>query len=203
MRAGGQHQPARPERHGATTHQRGDLVHGEATPNGGLGLDARAGGQGAIAQRDAETELRIGRGIGMAGGKRLGVLPAGAAALIEHNDRCTCLRCGNRRRQPSRPCADHQHVAHLVLGFHAVGSLSLAERRQRQGRLAGDRHAIGHLGHAGALADATIHRHHAVKTGAHAAMQAARCAGRGAAVRDNAGGRQSGSDGLAFERGDD
>ena len=200
MRAGRQHQPARPERHGAAAHQCRDLVHGEATPDRGLGLDARAGGHRTIAQLDAEAELRIGRGIGMAVGERLGILPAGGSALVQHDDRCSGLRGGDRCRQPGRPRADHKHVAHLVLGFHAVGFV--AERRQRQGRLTGDRHVVGHLRHARALADATIHRHHAVETGAHAAMQAARCAGGRAAVRDDAGGRQSGGDGLAFERGD-
>ena len=152
--------------------------------------------------RNAMPRRNCGSGaaVGMAVGERLGVLPAGGAALVQHHDRCTCLRGGDRGRQPGRPRADHQHVAHLVLGLRAVGFV--AERRQRQSRLAGDRHAVGHLGHAGALADAAIHRHHAVETGAHAAMQAARRAGGGAAVGDDAGGGQGGGDGLAFERGD-
>ncbi len=83
MRARRQHQPARPERHRAATHQRGDLVGGKAAPHGGLGHDARAGGKGTLAQFDAEAELRIGRRVGVAVGQRLGVLPAGRCAFVE------------------------------------------------------------------------------------------------------------------------
>ena len=121
MRAGRQHQPARPERHGAAAHQRGDLVRRQSRPRRWpRSRCARRRPARDRAGRMPRRNCAIGRGIGMAVGKRLGVLPAGGAALVQHHHRCAGLRGGDRRRQPGRPGADHQHVARLVLGLRAV-----------------------------------------------------------------------------------
>ncbi len=85
----------------------------------------------------------------------------------------------------------------MILGLRAGGIA--AEWRQLRRRLAGDHHAVGHLRHAGTLADAAVHRHHAVEAGAHAAMQSAWRASGGAAIGDDAGGRQRRGDRLALQ----
>ena len=120
MRAGRQNQTSRPERHGTAADQRGDLVGGEAAPHDGFGLDAGTGGERALAQRGAKAKLRVGCRVRVAVGQRLGVLTARGAALVQHDDGGASLGCGDRRRQPGRTAAHHQHVAEPVLGLRAV-----------------------------------------------------------------------------------
>ena len=199
MRAGRQNKTSRPEGHRVAADQGGDLIGGKASPHDGFGLDAGTGGHRSIEQRGAKAELSIGHRIGVAVGQRLRVLAARGAAFVQNNDRGASLGCRDCRRQPARTSANHQHVADPVLGLRAV---RLATKvRERQGRVAGDSHALGHLGHAGALTDAAIDCHHAVEARPHPAVQTARRAALGAPKCDDASGRQRGGDRLAFQRG--
>ncbi len=194
---GCQHHAARPEGDRAAAHQRRNLVRREAAPHRRLGLDPHPGPSGPRPQRAAQAELPVGVGVRVTVGERLGVLAAGRGPLIQQNDRGTGLRGGDGGAEPGRPAADHQHVAGAL---RDAVLRHLAQWRQEIRRGAGHLHAVRRLGQAGALADAAVHRHHAVEAGAHAAMQPATSPGRGLAERDNASGRQGGGDRLALQR---
>ena len=200
MRAGRQHQPAWVERYGTPTNQHADLVRRETGPGDRLVLDRHAGLAGARGQIAAQPELPVRRRIFVAVGQRLGVLPASRRPLVEQHHRGPRLGRGNRRRQPGRSAAHHQHVARALRRrrVHRHG-------RQRCGSLwwlAAHLHRLGNLGQAGALADPPVDRHHAVEAGTHAAMQPARRPAGRAAEGDDPGRRQRRRHRLARQRRD-
>ena len=197
MCSGCQHQTPGSKRHRAASDHGGDLVDRKGAPRNGVGLYLHVRGDRTIAQRTAEAELRIRRRIGVAVGQRLGILATRTAAFVERHDGCPSLACGDGSGQPGETGANHQHVALPLLSRHVPRFA--ARLRQWQRRVAGDYHAVGHLGHARALADAAVHAHHTVETRPHAAVQPARCATRGVAERDDANSRERGGDGLAFQ----
>ena len=200
MCAGRQDETSRPEGHGTATDQGSDLVGGEASPHDGFGLDAGTDGECALAQFSATTKLGVGCRVRVAVCQRLRILTARGTAFVEHDDGGANLCCRGCCRQPGWTAAHHQHVAEPVLGLRVIRCATKV--RERQHRVAGDRHAVSHLGHAGALADTAIDGHHAIEAGPHAAMQAARRATLGAPKCDDARGRQRGSDCLAFQGSD-
>ena len=130
-----------------------------------------------VPQVDAEAELCVGRGhphgcrqavwrywppVALRSSSTTTDAPASAAAMAADNP----------AGPPPTTSTSHDCSCGLWRGRF------VAERRQRQLRLAGHFHAVRHLGHAGALADAAVHGHDAVEARSHAAMQAARCAGQ-------------------------
>ena len=187
------------ERHRAASDQGGDLVDRKGAPRQWRRTRSARRRQTARS-RSALPRRNCASGAASAwlSASGLAYWPPGAAAFVQHHDGCSGLAL---RRWPrtARPDRRRPPARRTPAPRPARPPVRCAERRQWQGRLAGDRHAVGHLGHARALADAAIHRHHTVETGAHAAMQPARCAAGGAAERDDAGGRQRGGDGLAFQ----
>ena len=148
-------------------------------------------------QVGAEAELCVWRGIGVAVGEWLGVLAAGGAALVQHDDRRPASAAAMAADRPAGPApttsTSHDSLRRLWCRRF------VAQRCQRQCCVAGHDHAVRHLDHAGALADTAIDGHDAVEAGAHAAMQAARRPGNGVPERDDVGRGQRGGDGLAFQ----
>ena len=128
--------------------------------------------------------------MAVAGGKRLQILPAGCLPFIQHHYIRARFGSGDGSGKPGGAGADHQDIAGL---FGNIGGCNAKRGRlSREGAF--HRHAIGHLHHAGALADLAIHRHHAIKTGAHTAPKPALCAlGRFAQRQNACGGKRCGN----------
>ena len=194
MRAGGEDELAGVEHDGVAIDDGGDIVRAEGGPDQGAGFDHHMRIQHLGAQGGALGELAVWRHVDVAGGEGFVVLAAGGGAFIEHDDLGAALCGGQRRRQPGRTGADHQHIAGAFLW--PWGARVWGLRGERQGDGAGDDHAVGGFFHAGALADFAIDGDHAFLAGADAAIEAAIGSGGGFAEGDDAGGGQSGGDGF-------
>ena len=105
--------------------------------------------------------------MAVAAGKRLQILPAGGFAFIQHHHIRARFGSGDGGGKPGGTGADHQDIAGLFGDICGGG----AKRGGCSREGAFYRHSIGYLHHAGALAGLAIHRHHAIKTGAHAAPE--------------------------------